>query len=57
MQVAGETALAGPFDWLGTIQKADNILQRFAQLKKCKFCDGMIPQKAVFCEVCGKSQI
>lgn len=50
-------ALAGPSDWLDIIQKADNLLQRFSQSKKCKFCDGTIPQKAIFCEICKKSQL
>jgi hypothetical protein len=57
MRIAGESDLAGPRDWLGAVEKADSILQRFLQLRKCKFCGAAISEKEIFCDRCGKSQV
>jgi hypothetical protein len=57
MRIAGESDLAGPRDWLGAVEKADSILQRFLQLRKCKFCGAAISEKEIFCDKCGKSQV
>ncbi|MGB9022085.1 MAG: hypothetical protein WCC94_01465 [Candidatus Bathyarchaeia archaeon] len=49
--------MAGPGDWLGAVEKVDSILQRFLQLRKCKFCGTTMSERAVFCDGCGKSQV
>jgi uncharacterized OB-fold protein len=49
--------MAMPNDLLKSAERLDTLLQRFLQLRKCKFCGAMISEKDTFCEKCGKSQV
>ncbi|HXZ97766.1 MAG TPA: hypothetical protein VED24_00205 [Candidatus Acidoferrum sp.] len=49
--------MAMPSDLLKSAERLDNVLQKFLQLRKCKFCGAMISERDSFCEKCGKSQV
>jgi F420-0:gamma-glutamyl ligase len=46
-----------PSDLLKSAERIDTVLQKFLQLRKCKFCGAMISERDTFCEKCGRSQV